>query len=153
MPANTQPIFTRTPQVEWGNKVAAATPVIGATANTSLILAGSTLNTDCWTVFTADATNGGYVQSLRFKPGVSAAATTLTVARVFINNGSTPATAGNTVFLDDITLPATTPSITAASPVYEMPINRALDPGFKLIVAFATASANGWQVLATGGKY
>ena len=153
MPANTQPIFSRTPQIEWSNKVAAATPVIGATANTSLILAGSTLNTDCWTVFTADATNGGYCKVLRFKAGVSAAATTLTVARIFVNNGSTPATLGNTVFFDDITLPATTPSITAASPVYELPINKAFDAGFKLIVAFGTASANGWQVLAEGGKY
>ena len=152
MAAGIDPIYCKAQDVQFGN-LATATPVIGTTANTSLILAGSTLGTDCYSVFTADATNGGFIQKIRFKPGVSASATTLTVARIFLNNGSTPSTAGNTVFIDDITLPSTTPSITASSPVIEVLLNLAIPAGWKVLVSFATASANGWQVSAFGGKY
>jgi hypothetical protein len=150
MAANTQPIFTRTPVISFG--VDSTDAVIGATAQTALTGTG-TLGTDIFAIFTADATNGGYVQKIRFKAGVSAAATTLTCARVFINNGSTNATITNNVFFDDITLPATTPAIAAASPVYEMNVGIALPAGYKLLVTFATATANGWQVTAIGGQY
>jgi hypothetical protein len=151
MPANTQPIFTRTPQLESAST--GATPVVGTVANSSLVLASSTLASDCFVVFTADATNGSYCQKIRFKAGVSAVATTATVARVFLNNGSAPATATSNVFLDDITLPAVTPSITLGSAIYELSINLAIPAGSRLLVAFATASANGWQVIGVGGKY
>jgi len=150
MPANVQPIFTKTPDIQFPNN--ATISVVGASANTALTGAG-TLGTDIFAAFTADATNGGYVSKMRFKASVSASATTLTVARVFINNGSTNATTTNNVFWDDITLPAVTPSITAQSPVFELQLGFALPAGYRLLVTFGTATANGWGITTIGGKY
>ena len=153
MSCSIDPIYCRQPQLDLPVLTSTSTPVVGATANTSLVLAGSTLGTDVFSVFNADATNGSYVQKIRFKPGVSASATTLTVARIFINNGGTPATLGTTTFYDDITLPAVTPAINAASPVFEFQMNMALPPSYRVLVAFGTATANGWQMIGIGGDY
>jgi hypothetical protein len=154
MAANTLPIYTRLPDIQFATLTATSSPAVGATANTSLILAASTLGTDVFAVFTADATNGGYCQRIRFKPATSATITILTAARVFINNGGTPATLGTSFFYDDITLPAVTPAINAASPAFELSVNMALPAGYRLLVAFATAQTTGlWQVSSIGGKY
>ena len=56
MPANNQPIFTRIPDVQW-------TTSAMTVANTTTNLTGGTI----YLAFTADATNGGYVQRIRFR--------------------------------------------------------------------------------------
>ena len=138
MPANTQPIFSSLGDIEWGTTAI-------TTANTAKDGTGTVLN-----VFTADATNGGFVQRIRFR---SAGTNIATVARVFINNGSTNATAANNILYDEITLAATTLSEVAAQPVYELPLNFALPPGYKLNVTLGTTVAAGYYVSVIGGKY
>lgn len=150
MSAGIDPIYCRAPIFTFS--IDSTDSVIGATANTALTGAG-TLGTDIFTAFTADATNGGFVNRIRFKAAVSAAATTLTVARIFINNGAVNSTITNNVFYDDITLPSVTPSVTSASPVFELPLNIALPAAYRILVTFATATANGWSVVAIGGAY
>jgi hypothetical protein len=76
-----------------------------------------------------------------------------TVARVFINNGSTNATAANNILFDEFTLSATTLSETAATQLYELPVDVALPPGYKINVAVATAVAAGYYISAVGGRY
>src|SRR4051812_44115732 len=115
MPANTQPIFTRAPDVQWG-----ATAL--ATANTAKDGTGTVL-----TAFTADATNGGLVRAIRCKP---AGTNIQTVLRVFVNNGSTNATPANNIYFADFTLPAITLSESAAQPDIEIPLNLALPAGY-----------------------
>jgi hypothetical protein len=144
--AGTAPIYCATPAVRF-----ASSNILGASANTALDGSG-TPGTDYNVVFTAGAA-GSYLKRLRFKAGVSASATTLTVVRAFLNNGSSIGTAANNVFLDDLTLPATTPSITGASPVYFLSFEMPIPAGYQVFIKFATASANGWQVLAEGGDY
>jgi hypothetical protein len=138
MAANTAPIFSSLGDIEWG-----ATAI--TTANTAKNGTGTILN-----VFTADATNGGFVQRIRFR---SAGTNIATVARVFINNGSDNATPGNNVLYDEITLAATTLSEVSALPVYELPLNFALPPGYKLNVTLGTTVAAGYYVSVIGGKY
>lgn len=140
MPANTSPIFTLAPDIQWA--------VSADTANTTKNLTSGTN----YLIFTADATNGGFVQRIRFRTlGTNAAAT---VARVWINNGSTTATAANNTLWDEITLPATTVSEVAALPTYELPLNFALPPGYKIYVTLGTApNAAGWTITVIGGKY
>ena len=138
MAANTAPIFSSLGDIEWGTTAI-------TTANTAKDGTGTVLN-----VFTADATNGGFVQRIRFR---SAGTNTGTVARVFINNGSTNATAANNILYDEITLAATTINETAALPVYELPLNFALPPGYKLNVTLGTTVAAGYYVTVIGGKY
>lgn len=135
---NTVPIVSKAGDIQWG-----ATAV--ATANTAKDGTGTVL-----TAFTADATNGGFVQRIRFR---AAGTNIATVARVFINNGSTNATPANNILWDEITLAATTLSEVAALAVYELPLNFALPAGYKLNVTVGTTVAAGYYVSVIGGKY
>jgi hypothetical protein len=136
MTANTAPIFTLTPNVAWA-------PII-ASANTAMDGTG-TVNT----VFTGGA-NGSFCQHLKARAVGSCVAT---VIRVFLNNGSSNATANNNALIQDITLPATTASNTAALPSIDIPINAVVPNGYKLNIAFGTATSAGWKVSAFGGDY
>ena len=138
MAANTAPIFSSLGDIQWGTTVL-------TTLNTAKDGTGTVLN-----VFTADATNGGFVQRIRFRP---AGTNIATVARVFINNGSANSTPANNILYDEITLAATTLSEVAALAVYELPLNFALPPGYKLNVTLGTTVAAGYYVSVIGGKY
>src|SRR5574343_1044472 len=95
MPANTSPIFPLTPNLAWATVT---------TANTAKDGTGTVA-----TVFTA-GTNGARVDYLKVRAlGTNVA----TVIRVFINNGSTNATAANNTLIVDQTIAATTNSETA----------------------------------------
>lgn len=131
----TTPLFSSTPLMGWD--------VITA-ANTAKDGTGTVL-----TVFTGPATIGAFVSGLRFRPrGTNA----LTVCRVFINNGSTNATAANNTLFDEITLLATTLSETGALTGYDMPINRHIPALYKINITLGTLVAGGWQVTAFGGS-
>lgn len=140
MAANANPIYSRTADVQWIGYMVTANTTADLTAGTSYL------------VFTADATNGGFVSKIRFR-ATPAGNTTATVARVWINNGSTTGTAANNILFDEITLPVTTASTTTATPNYEMPVNIALPAGYRIYATIHTASANGWAATAVGGKY
>ena len=138
MAANTAPIFSSLGDIQWGTTVL-------TTLNTAKDGTGTVL-----TCFTADATNGGFVQRIRFR---AAGTNIATVARVFINNGSANSTPANNILYDEITLAATTLSEVAALAVYELPLNFALPPGYKLNVTLGTTVAAGYYVSVIGGKY
>lgn len=137
MPANNDPIYSRVADIQWtGNNTAANTAKDGT---------GTVL-----TAFTADATNGGFVQRIIAKP---AGTNVASVARIFINNGSTNATPANNSYAFDIDLPATTLSEVATMMVIERPLNIALPAGYKINVTMGTAVAAGWNFTVIGGKY
>lgn len=136
MAANTNPIFSRVPDIQWG---------VIDTANTAKDGTGTVV-----TVFTADANEGGRVERLRIRAkGTNVA----TVLRVWINNGSSNSTAANNTLLTEMTIAATTVSETAALADNELPLNIALPPGYKLNVTIGTSVAAGLHVTAIGGKY
>lgn len=151
MPANSDPIYSRAGDIQW------STTVFGPTAST--VLDGSAAS-GIDQVFQADATNGGFVRSVRAKAVGSPAAT---VMRLFICNNTSGAftagttnTAANTVLFDEVSMPALTASNTLALPVYEIPLNLALPAGYRLLVSFGTstgAAGTGYRVCAIGGKY
>lgn len=134
---NTQPIYTASADTQW---------IGGATAaNTTKDLTSGT----AYLAFTASST-GGYVQRMRFRAlGTNVA----TVARVFINNGGATGTTANNILWDEISLPATTLSETSALPTYELPLNFALPPSYRLFVTIATVVAAGYGITVIGGKY
>jgi len=145
MPANTSPIYSIVGAVD---SVASneAGLIVGPTANTSQTGSGT-----LYKAFTAGA-NGSYVQKMRFRPVGSPAAT---VCRVFISDSATTSTT-DTWLYDEITLPAVTVSQTAASSVFELPMNFALDPNFLIYVAFGTstgAAGTGYSVVTIAGDY
>ena len=145
MPANTSPIYS----------------IVGATdsvaANNTGLFVGPTANTaqdgtgTLYKAFTAGS-NGSYIQKIRFRPVGSPAAT---VCRVFIST-STSTSATNTWLYDEITLPAVTVSQTAASSVFELPLNFAIDPNYLLYVTFGTTTGSagtGYSVVVIAGDY
>lgn len=140
MAAGTSPIYTRTPDVQWISGITAANTTADLTSGTSYL------------AFTADATEGGFVRSIRFK-ATPAGNTTATVARIWINNGSSTGTAANNALFGELTLPAVTASATAATVELEYPVNAPLPAGYKIYITIHTASANGWTATTFGGKY
>ena len=145
MPANTAPIYSIVGAVD---SVASNNSglVVGPTANSGLDGTGT-----LYKAFTA-GTNGSYVQKVRFRPVGSPAAT---VCRVFISS-STTTSATATWLYDEITLPAVSLSQIAATSVFELPINVALDPSYLLYVTFGTStgsSGTGYSIVTIAGDY
>lgn len=137
MAQNTAPIFTKVPKINWTGSFTAANTAKDGTG---------TVNT----AFTSDATNGSYIQDLRFRAlGTNVA----TVARIFINNGLTNATANNNVLFAEITLSAATLSEVSALTNYVLPMNIALPAGYKINITIGTAVAAGYNVTGVGGDY
>jgi hypothetical protein len=137
MAGNAIPIFSKAAHISWVNGITAANTAKDGTGTVD-------------TVFTADATNGSYLQKIVFRPRATNVAT---VARVFLNNGSTNATPANNCLLTEITLPATTNSEVAALPTPELSFNFPLPPGYKINITLGTAVAGGYAVSAIGGDY
>lgn len=151
MPANTNPIFTRTPDNQVGGEV------LGPTAVTAQDGSGATP-----ILFMADETEGGYVEKVTLKPCGSPVATvariflcTSTVARGSFTPGTTN-TVANTSLIAEATLLAVTTSNLVAQSDITIPIRAALAPGQKLLIGFGTstgAAGTGYTATAWGGKY
>jgi hypothetical protein len=136
MPGNTAPIFSKQAEVAWAAVTAANTAKDGT----------GTVDT----VFTADATNGSFFNKLIIRPrGTNVA----TVLRVFLNNGSTNATAANNSLISEVTLPATTNIETASIAGTELSFNFPIPAGYKVNVTLGTAVAGGYAVTGIGGDY
>lgn len=142
MPANIDPIYTKAPDIQWITGITAANNTADITSGTSYL------------IFTADATNGGFVREVRITPN-PANNTAATVARLWLNNGSTIATLANSVKLTEVGIPATTASATAAVPDFAIPLNMALPLGYKLYLTIGTApgGSGAFAAAAIGGKY
>jgi hypothetical protein len=144
MAANIDPIYSKLGDVSSDASTGMA-PTFTTGSNTY-----DGTNANAKLVFTADATNGSYIQRLRFKAiGTNVAS----VARIFLNNGSTNGTATNNSFYGEVSLPATTAIATAATVEIDYPLNMALPAGFRVYVLIATTVAAGWVVTPVAGKY
>lgn len=138
MAANTAPIFIRTPATGWANAV--------LTGNTAKDAASGTV----YTVVTADATEGSYVDSITVMPrGTNVA----TVLRLFLNNGGATTTAANNALIGNYSMTATTNSETAAIAVMDIGLGIALPPGYRILATIGTTVAAGFDITAYGGSY
>jgi hypothetical protein len=144
MSANTLPIYSIKGNVGTNDSTAMAPTLTTAANDYTGISANNKI------VWTANATNGGFIQRLRFK---AIGTNTATVARIYINNGATAGTATNNSFYGEISLPATTAIATAATVEIDYPLNFALPPGFAIYVGLATTVSAGWVPIGIGGDY
>ncbi len=136
MPANTSPLFPLTPNISWA--------AVSATANTAQDGTGTVS-----TLFTAGS-NGAWVDEVIWLP---LGTNILTVARMWINNGSATSSAGNNSQIGQITLPATTLSNTTGLFVPRFPVRMALPAGYTITACIATTVATGFQATVLGGDY
>jgi hypothetical protein len=148
MAANVNPIYGRTPDVQVGGAVRGPTAVTAQDGTGTLEV-----------IFQADATEGGWVDSVVLKPVGSPAAT---VARLFFCTATgaftpgTTNTVANTAMIDEISTVVTTTSNTLAQNAYVFSVRRALPPGTRLLIGFGTstgASGTGYAVTTFGSKY
>lgn len=152
MPGNANPIYSKQGAIGFANTtannslgflvtgIATATDYSGAGANTVVC-------------FTADPTNGGYVQRIRLKAQGSTG--TAAVARIYINNGSANTANINNSFYGEVSLPIVTSSTTAATAEVDYPLNIALPPGYRILIGI-TSSATltaGWVPTVIAGAY
>jgi hypothetical protein len=145
MPANTAPIYS----IQGDNSVNDGTTMPSTFTTAAADYTGATA-THNKLVFTADATNGGFIQRLRFK---AIGTNTASVVRIFINNGSANTTAANNVFYGEVSLPATIATATAATIEIDYPMNFALKAGFTIYAGLGTTVAAGWVCTPIGGQY
>jgi hypothetical protein len=139
MPANTSQLFSLTPDIPVGQTI--------ATANTAKDGTGTVV-----TGFTAGA-NGSRVELVRF---TALGSNIATVARCFINNGASGATASNNSYYCSLSLPATTNSETTALADQYMgpPFFPLVLPGsYKLNFTVGTTVAAGYAINCIGGDY
>lgn len=135
MAANTAPIFTIVPFAKWGTV---------ATANTAMDGTGTVVE-----IFEG-GTEGSFLEKILLRAmGTNVA----TVARIWLNNGSTNATAANNTMVAEITLPATTASANSKLADNEILMNMPIPPSYKVYVTIGTTVAAGYHVTGVGGKY
>ncbi len=144
MAANTTPIYSRYGDVTTDGSTGMAQAKTAAAANYT----GDGANN--FLIWTADSSNGGFIQAIR---GKAIGSNVASVLRLFLNNGATNATATNNAFFGEISLPVTTASNVAATNEIDYPINKALPAGFRIYGGLATAVAAGWVFVPWGGKY
>lgn len=138
------PAFVQTPNIGWA---VVSTP---DTETTSKMHDGTAaLTTYLQTVFTA-GTNGSYLESVK---AVSLGTNVASVLRLWINNGSTNATATNNALYKEVALPATTIDEDAALAEVEILLGINLPPGYKILAGVGTAVATGWKVTVLGADY
>ena len=149
MAGNATPQFTQNGNI--------GTPQNVTAANTSSE-GGGTIATDIFKIFTADATNGSFVEYVRFIPTATApTTTTATVGRLFISTVQAGATTNaNTHLIAEIVLPAVAAD-NAASAVnwIDIPLNFRIPAGNTLLVTnHAAPAANSvWKAIPFGGDY
>lgn len=151
MPANVQPIFSKASDIQMSDLIRVAA--------TNVHDISGTIGTDIYKVWTADATNGGYLQKLRFKYASNGTNTSiLAVLKIWISSvtSGTPTIGSQAVLWDEIPVPATGAlSTTAPAQAYEVPFNLALPAGWCVLVKITvsqTASC-GWLCTPVAGKY
>ena len=138
MPANTTPVYTLTPNITVGQTI--------QTANTAKDGTGTVV-----LVYTAGS-NGSKVESVVFR---ATGTNTATVARIFVNNGSTPTSAANNSLFGEITLAATTLSEVGALADYryQFPDNFRLPASYRIYVTIGTTIAALYAVTGYGADY
>ena len=143
MAANTTPIYSRAGQISFSALLQTANIAKDGTGATQLIFSAGV--------------DGARVERIRIKPvGTNVA----TVVRIFINNGSDPASAANNVLYAEKTIAANTLSEAAESVLNELPtitdttaFPLVLPPSYRLYATIGTTVAAGIIITAIGSTY
>ena len=151
MPANSDPIFTK--NGKFGSAlVTGSNP--GTDGNTANVI-----GTNVFLAFTADATNGSFVQRVRWIATGSAnnIATAATVGRVWISSTSSGSTSTSTAFLiSEVVLPSVTAAASASvAPYIDVPIGFPVPAGYSVLVGNANTPNAGtaWRADVIAGDY
>lgn len=148
---NVQPIYSAHPDVQ-------SSAIINA-VNASLYNAAGTLGTDIYNVWSADTTNGGFLQRVRIQyVSTSTTGSNACVMRLFITTktGTQATSDADTFFYEAVAIAATgTLTTTAANSYYDVMFNFPLKAGQSVVAKITVAQPAGDGFIATGigGNY
>lgn len=151
MAANTNPIFTLTPNIGFAQWLP------GTTANTDSSGIG-TVGTSSLLLFTPGA-SGSFINKIRLQPGATTAstATTATVARFYLSTVSSgTTTAANTHLFGELACPSqTADQATVATNFLELPVGFYIPSTVFVIMSMhhAAAASTNWQAFCYAGDY
>jgi hypothetical protein len=151
MSGNSQPQFTRQGNI--------GSTLFGSAALTTSDGSSGTVGTNIFVAFTADSTNGSYVEALRVLAVASAAATATaaTVVRVYISSIATGSTStSNTYLIGELALPAiTADQTTTATNWYDLPLGFRINAGYTILVSshIVNNSNTNLRAVVFGGDY
>ena len=151
MAANNDPIYSKASDYQGSALITTAASVVYDISGT--------IGTDIYKVFTADSTNGGFVQKLRFKYAANGTTTSVAaVIKIWISSvtSGTPTIGTNAWFYDEVNIPATGALTTTSSgPVYEVPFNFPIPAGYTILckVTVSQTASTGWLCSVIAGKY
>lgn len=131
--------------------------VLVTAANTSSA-GGGTIATDIFRAFTADATNGSFIDYVRCIPvATTSTTTTATVGRIYASSVTSGATtSANTLLLAEVSLPASAAANSSSAVNYiDIPLNFRLPAGWTILVTnqVAPAANSNWRFIVVGGDY
>lgn len=148
--ANNQPVFS---------KVADIQGVLVVTAPTTIYNMSGAIGTDVYKAFTADATNGGYLNKIIFKYVANATTqSNAAVAKIWLSSltSGTPTVGTQAWYIGEIVLPSTsTLATTTQTPTYDFPLGFPIPAGYTVLIVISVSQpANcGWLATVVGGKY
>jgi hypothetical protein len=94
--------------------------------------------------------DGSYIKRIRF---VATGTNTQSVARIYLNNGSTNTSAANNQFIGQVTLPGTTAINTAATSELDYPLDMMIPATFRIYIGLGTTVAASWVPTCIAGDY
>lgn len=139
------PIFTQTPKLGFVKLTGTDVTADGTGANVKLL-------------FTAGATDGSYLTNLICMPisTSGSTSTSTTVIRIYLNNGSTPATSTNNQLIREVSIGYMTVSqtSTAGAKYVPIPISMQIPAGYAVYVSCTALAANTqWNITSVHGDY
>jgi hypothetical protein len=143
MAANTQPIYTKKGNLTANGGTTMVAGMVTATGDYTGVSANHVL------AHTSGA-DGSYIKRIRF---VATGTCTGSVARIYLNNGSTNTTATNNQFIGQCTLPGVTAINTAATSEVDYPLDMMIPAGFRIYIGLGTTVAASWIPTCIAGDY
>lgn len=150
MAANSDPIYSKISGF-------GGSPLITTAASVVYDISG-TVGTDIYQLWVSDATNGGFIQRVRFKYVANGTTTSnAAVLRLWICSANTGLVVGtNSWLFDEVALPSTGAlATTTVSPTYDIPLGFALPATYYLMgkITVSQSASTGWVATIIAGKY
>ena len=143
MAANNSPIYTKKGNLTANGGTTMVAGMVTATGDYTGVSANHVL------AHTAGA-DGSYIKRIHFE---ATGTNTATVARIYLNNGSTNTVATNNQFIGQVTLPATTAINTAATSGVDFPLEMMIPATFRIYIGLGTTVAASWIATCIAGDY
>jgi hypothetical protein len=143
MAANNNPIYTKKGNLTNNGGTTMVSGMVTATGDYTGVSANHVL------AHTAGA-DGSYIKRIKF---VATGSNTASVARVYLNNGSSNTTAANNQLIAQLSLPGTTASNIVATAEPEYSLEMMIPPSFRIYIGLGTTVAATWIPTCIAGDY